>query len=193
MVRLNSKDPSGMPMSPDGMGRPISPVMGSPLRQRGFYSEVLDNELGEELTVITNAAHCGPRDEATQPKLSGAKQKVVPVAQFADPTPIPQKKQQLAKRAPQATTPSRALEPKVLVPYHPGSGNTPRRIVIERQKRLFALQDLEQVCARPACHTPVTLAPGYAVSHERAAAPAASARPASARGACTRAPRPTPP
>ena len=38
--------------------------------------------------------------------------------------------------------PQRALEPKVLVPFAPGAGRTPRRIVIERQKRLFALQDV---------------------------------------------------
>ena len=30
----------------------------------------------------------------------------------------------------------------MLVPFAPGAGRTPRRIVIERQKRLFALQDV---------------------------------------------------
>ena len=38
--------------------------------------------------------------------------------------------------------PPRALEPKVLVPHQPGPGRAPRKIVIERQKRLFALQDV---------------------------------------------------
>ena len=41
--------------------------------------------------------------------------------------------------------PPRALEPKVLVPHQPGPGRAPRKIVIERQKRLFALQDIHQL------------------------------------------------
>ena len=31
------------------------------------------------------------------------------------------------------------------MPFNPGPGKTPRRIVIERQKRLFALQDMAQL------------------------------------------------
>ena len=34
---------------------------------------------------------------------------------------------------------------EIIVPFNPGVGKTPRAIVIERQKRLFALQDLAQV------------------------------------------------
>ena len=61
-------------------------------------------------------------------------------------TPAPLARRQPRSRAPppppQANVPQRALEPKVLVPFAPGAGRTPRRIVIERQKRLFALQDV---------------------------------------------------
>ena len=46
-----------------------------------------------------------------------------------------------------ASAPSRALEPKVLVPFNSGPGQPPRRIVIERQKRLFALQNIAQLLA----------------------------------------------
>ncbi|KNE63057.1 hypothetical protein AMAG_08223 [Allomyces macrogynus ATCC 38327] len=44
--------------------------------------------------------------------------------------------------APGADTASSALEPKVIRPYVPRPGETPRRIEIERKKRLFASQDI---------------------------------------------------
>jgi dynein heavy chain len=40
------------------------------------------------------------------------------------------------------------LEPKVIVPYKPRAGKPPRRIEIERRKRLFASQDVEQLLRR---------------------------------------------
>ena len=50
-----------------------------------------------------------------------------------------------ARTADGQVAPPRALEPKVLVPHQPGPGRAPRKIVIERQKRLFALQDVHQL------------------------------------------------
>lgn len=119
------------------------------MRQRGFYSEILDAEMDEESAEqLLASASCGPHSEALQPKLAAPKQKVLSVSQFggAGEEVLQSAAERQAKLMAQSTSaPSRALEPKVLVPFHPGPGKTPRRIVIERQKRLFALQDLAQL------------------------------------------------
>ena len=75
--------------------------------------------------------------------------------------------------------PPRALEPKVLVPYNPGPGKTPRKIVIERQKRLFSLQ------AR--CRSPTGVRPpdpwGLAVARVAVRGPGTARRPPNGAGA----------
>ena len=138
--------------SPTVGGRPFSPAVALPhSRQRGFYSEVLDSDMEvENASQLLAAASCGPRALDLQPRLSAPKQRLPTAAQFAGMTQdamaaATERQQQLTLTAGKAIAPSRALEPKVLVPFNPGPGRTPRRIVIERQKRLFALQDLAQL------------------------------------------------
>jgi hypothetical protein len=40
---------------------------------------------------------------------------------------------------------SSAIEPKVIAPHDPKHGQAPRRIEVERKKRLFAAQDIEEL------------------------------------------------
>jgi dynein heavy chain, axonemal len=118
-------------------------------RQRGFYSEVLDAEMDESAAhTLLQSAACGPHEEALQPRFAAPKQRVPMATQFggAGEEAVQAAAAKQAKLLSQSTSaPSRALEPKVLVPFKPGIGKTPRRIVVERQKRLFALQDLAQL------------------------------------------------
>ena len=120
-------------------------------RQRGFYSECLDSGMEMDTSEsLLAAASCGPRALDLQPKLAAPRQRTLPKSQFLgmDEATVLANAQRIQKRvawAGRATAPSRALEPKVLVPFQPGPGKTPRRIVIERQKRLFALQDINQL------------------------------------------------
>jgi dynein heavy chain len=131
------------------------PGTAPPGRQRGFYSEILDAEMEPENQLqLLQAASCGPRSLDLQPKLSAPKQRMPLAKQFRgmseEAHAAATKRMRMKTRAASAASaPSRALEPKVLVPFNPGPGRTPRRIVIERQKRLFALQDLTQVHAPP--------------------------------------------
>ena len=118
--------------------RPLSPnVPGTGQRQRGFYSEVLDSGY-EELEVLMDSAQCGAKSPDLQPKMLAPRQGLVDAAQLKN---VPKYKAPTVREF----NPSRALEPKVLVPFKPAAGEVPRRIVIERQKRLFALQDLSQL------------------------------------------------
>ena len=125
-------------------------------RQRGFYSEILDSDMDpSNAEQLLQSASCGPQTLDLQPRLASQKQPLLRASDFLPEGAGEEAMQaavdrqaRLAAGAHSATTPSRALEPKVLVPFHPGPGHTPRRIVIERQKRLFALQDLSQVSAQ---------------------------------------------
>lgn len=159
---LGGVDPTRDPRSRGGMttatpGRPISPIVGGvPIKQRGFYSELLDSEL-EPVTIeaLGKSAHAGSKLPALQPRLAAPRQRAPPASQFKGMsedarTAANEHQQSLTASAGRVSMPSRPLEPKVLVPYNPGPGKTPRAIVIERQKRLFALQDLAQARATPA-------------------------------------------
>ena len=130
------------------------------MRQRGFYSEVLDAEMTEEqVEHLKQEASRGSRMSSSQPRLAAPLQPLPLATQF-EPD-ISDALQQAAERRAKlgmsksraeggmlhSSAPSRALEPKVLVPFNPGPGKTPRKIVIERQKRLFGLQDLQQLLA----------------------------------------------
>ena len=121
-------------------------------RQRGFYSEILDSEMeGEKADQLLQSASCGPRALDLQPRFCAPKYAVPKAAVIAgggdEAMQAAIEKQKRLAATHTSSAPSRALEPKVLVPFQPGPGKTPRRIVIERQKRLFALQDLAQVRA----------------------------------------------
>ena len=120
-------------------------------RQRGFYSEILDSDMEQvNAEQLLQSASCGPLSLDLQPKLAAPKQPLPRASAFAsgggdEAMQAAIDRQNRLAAGVSASAPSRALEPKVLVPFHPGPGHTPRRIVIERQKRLFALQDLSQV------------------------------------------------
>ena len=118
------------------------------VRQRGFYSEVLDAELDDAtLDQLYTSASSGPRVRSMQPRLVAPRQMLPRASQFVKAGTLKAAAERRARDelAARASAPSRALEPKVLVPFQPTPGAAPRRIVIERQKRLFALQDLTQL------------------------------------------------
>ena len=138
---------------PDEPRRPLtanSPERPS-TRQRGFYSECLDSEMDPERNAqLLAAASCGPRTLDLQPRFPAPRQRVPLVKTFAGmgeeaAIAAAEEKRKALYAATRASVPSRALEPKVLVPFVQGVGKPPRRIVIERQKRLFAMQDLAQL------------------------------------------------
>ena len=156
MSHRPSRPPSARPAGRDNhqnrdpAARPTRPQSAT-TRQRGFYSECLDSQIElDSANQLLLAASCGPRELDLQPKLAAPRQRLPVKAQFfgmdneafAKATERVQKRVQLAGRA---SAPSRAVEPKVLVPFSTRPGQVPRRIVIERQKRLFALQDLAQL------------------------------------------------
>ena len=141
---------------PSSGQRPITPAVGVPaMRQRGFYTELLDAEMDPaQVSAIAQDASRGSVDPMLQPQLAVPVQKVVPAAQFEagidDAIQAASNRRAMlgmARSRPgtaqgpgYGSAPSRALEPKVLVPYIVGPGKTPRKIAIERQKRLFAMQ-----------------------------------------------------
>jgi hypothetical protein len=189
-------------MPADGEEGILSPMqVPSPSRQRGFYSEVLDEQ---GASTFADSALCGPKKAALQPKLAVPRQRIpagscctslnprrqraAPAVAYRLPSapaargalsvlPLPSRlltrarasaaaslfesstadasHAAIARRARlgvsaaenghAAAPPGKALEPKVLVPFKPGAGKTPRKIVIERQKRLFHAQDLQQL------------------------------------------------
>ncbi|KAJ1636957.1 hypothetical protein T492DRAFT_353558 [Pavlovales sp. CCMP2436] len=133
---------SGMSQGPDAASR-----------QRGFYSE--------KLLLGNPAVAQGRAGVARSPQLLPAggarpasrRSQAPRASTFAVP---PVDEDALRRRAAlglgadatsqeRAGAPTRALEPKVLVPFNPGKGETPRKITIERQKRLFSLQDIRQL------------------------------------------------
>ena len=151
---------------PQSGQRPITPAVGVPMmRQRGFYTELLDAEMDPaQVSAIAQDASRGSVDPMLQPQLAAPVQKVPPATQFeADVNDALQaasdrraklgagrSRPGTAQRPGYGSAPSRALEPKVLVPYNVGPGKTPRKIAIERQKRLFALQVIP--CRRESRH-----------------------------------------
>ena len=105
---------------------------------------MLDAEVGQEQAgQLLSSASCGPRSLELRPQLAAPKQRLLHAAQIkgSGDSVLAAVSQNASLQA----APSRALEPKVLVPYVQAPGCTPRRIVIERQKRLFQLQDLAQL------------------------------------------------
>ena len=164
--------PASRPLTSGENGgmHPLSP------HQRGFYSELLDAEMEatEAQTISEMAARGPPPDSFALPQFASPKQALPPAALYvgalaspklpSDDIPQPPRPPAPKPEPPSegGSAPSRAIQPKVLVPFRPGVGKTPRRIVIERQKRLFALQDIAQLLlelgvdsVRAARHRPV--------------------------------------
>lgn len=147
MVNHASVPPTGMSGSSE---------TGGTARQRGFYSEMLDTSfVGKNIVPGTEAAgkvssHTARMLGAQQ--AAARRQNVPHVSTFslapADDEAL-RRKAALGASTNSSTAPGRelqrALEPKVLVPYAPGAGRAPRQVVIERQKRLFSLQDIRQL------------------------------------------------
>jgi dynein heavy chain len=123
------------------------PKKGSPKRGRsgrtaaaGAYSDILA-ELDEEskasdasmvqayqqMPSLSSFAPSGERVGGRKVKSAAA-----PVSPVADP-------------AAGRHVSSSATDPKVLVPYKPVAGQPPRRVEIERRKRLYAAQDIEKL------------------------------------------------
>ncbi|KAG8459526.1 hypothetical protein KFE25_012861 [Diacronema lutheri] len=140
-------------------------------RQRGFYSETLDPEyVAKVYGGLESAAKPAPRARAAfGAARPGARRANAPRASaFAAAPPDEdalRRKAALglsvhARAGPRHDAPVRALEPKVLVPYVPGPGRTPRQITIERQKRLFSLQDIRQLLIDEGVEPSAALADG---------------------------------
>ena len=103
--------------------------------------------------MLLSAAQLGATSPEKQPRYAAPKQPAMRATQLKSLYGA-ERKEQLAAKAAAASPPSKALEPKVLVPFKPAPGEVPRRIVIERQKRLFALQDLASCSPRSASTLP---------------------------------------
>ena len=126
---------------------PLSPSSSSStVRQRGIYSEYLGRSTRHAEREVTS----GPRSPShtTLPAIVQRPPKASTFTLSSADTPqtSPDKKRALA-REPTRTSTRPRLEPKVIVPYQQRPGKPPRRIEIERKKRLYASQDLE-VCSK---------------------------------------------
>ena len=121
-----------------GSDRQTSPL--TPSRaQRGYYSELLD----AQQPGLPAGTHAKARKGATTQKPTAARlfssksaQSVaaVPAEAAADPTAG-------TAAAPEAPLP--LPEPKVYVPFKQEIGAMPRRVVVERARRMFTEQDLD--------------------------------------------------
>eukprot|EP00965_Chrysotila_dentata_P230422 6197764-Pleurochrysis_carterae.AAC.2 len=128
-------------------------------RQRGYYSEILEPELA---AAVAPAAADGPR-QAMQPRLGAPKQALPPAKLLGSETRMVYPLSPSKPRAASLSSPLRSLhksplpakttgnfkadapQPKVLVPFHQEPGAMPRKVVIERQRRLYTEQDIEQL------------------------------------------------
>lgn len=130
-------------------GAPVRPVSAATSRQRGFYSEYLPSDV--ELQPKTSPS--GHRGSHSKARLGVARQKLTAARLFdsklaeemlgaailaSDPA-------QSSGDATAERPPMRAYEPKVNAPFKGLAGKAPRPILIERRKRLFALQSIEKL------------------------------------------------
>jgi len=129
------------PNSPTVRGSPeqreLSLASGS--RQRGFYSELIDSQQA----TSPMRAHAHAKKPAHKQKAPPAKLfsgKGVKPADPAAETAIADE----AAAAPSAET-TLMPEPKVHVPFKQELGALPRRVVVERQRRIYSEQDLDML------------------------------------------------
>lgn len=146
--RLSSRNgrhtPTGTPKSPNSSGFTYPAI-----RQRGYYSDILGGELKEELGNVAG----GP--PASRSKIwKTAKVKHMPeVKTFKGPMSSKALSSLLKDQVHGPTTapitvsdfPKKAWEPKVQLPYQAEPGQVPRKIEIERQKRIFAKQNINSL------------------------------------------------
>ena len=99
-------------------------------KQRGMYSEMLSQGLGEQDVM-----------SGTKFSLSELHTQRLPVADSFTRTGLDH------DRSNQATESfdHRAIEPKVIAAFKPPPGGMPRKLEIERKKRLYAAQDVEML------------------------------------------------
>lgn len=161
--------------APGSSRRPAPPAAKSSaaagrVKQRGIYSEFLDKTKSQEDKDAENgmSAVQAKGIVGSTPAGGSVAQKPPKASSFKRPAPNDTAAPAPAPSAATATTTSSfvdayaspsssqptlpRLEPKVLVPYEQRPGKPPRRIEIERKKRLFAAQDIEQLLSNAGVH-----------------------------------------
>eukprot|EP00741_Cyanophora_paradoxa_P002452 tig00000076_g2377.t1 len=116
-------------------------------RLRGFYSELIGGDASlEDVMTISHAVQPGPLlIQKNKPQGAPLASTFVVQGDGADVPTVPPSSELENVVLPSGEFHPLALEPKVMAPYHPGPGKTPRKIEIERKKRLFAAQRIEQL------------------------------------------------
>jgi len=153
----------------NGNGHPHASIRSNPssssstrIKQRGIYSEFL----GRSSHAAEQAVTSGPAAQAASASaVSGAN-----VAVAIKPPKAASFKPKASGAASSSSSSSRPssiivgdsvaehlaslprLEPKVLVPYEQRPGKPPRRIEIERKKRLYATQNIDQLLSAAGVH-----------------------------------------
>ena len=122
------------------------------LKQRGYYSDILSEaaakDASNQATLMRGARADGRGQHQHVPKVrtfadADVLQTVLQQNQSANEVYASQ-----ANLAQQSSIPLAAMEPKVMIPFKPGPGKTPRRIEIERKKRSFAAQNIGELLLR---------------------------------------------
>lgn len=133
------------------IGSPKSPAAGlsyPTLRQRGFYSDILSNNARDELGDVAAGASI-----SQSTLLKTCKVKHTPKVNTFKGPDVAETKALLKEQIHGPTTapitvsdfPDKAWEPKVQLPYKTEGAQTPRKIEIERRKRIYSKQDLNQL------------------------------------------------
>ncbi|RDD38836.1 Dynein heavy chain 1, axonemal [Trichoplax sp. H2] len=137
------------------------------IKQRGFYSDVIEPIAQERLGNVSN----GPDTEQNIAWSIVNNDYIPSVNTFQGPNNLTTVLQN------QIYGPSSAdlsvsdfllksWEPKVQMPFLTAPGQTPRKIEIERQKRLFAVLDIEQLLSKEGIGTSVLVPPNVKYSYE---------------------------
>lgn len=108
-----------------------------PTKQRGIYSEYL----GASTVSSRKEASAGPRTNKNS-NIAPPVQKQPKARKFKRGASVIKRSTGSAHHR---STSERDIEPKVIVPFKQRPGKPPRRIEIERKKRLYASQDLEEL------------------------------------------------
>ena len=104
-------------------------------RQRGVYSEMLSQGL-----PTSSVVGVGGDDYLIQESQS---QEIVGASTFERPSDL----ELSASATEKAAFEDKSIEPKVIAPYETRPGQIPRKIEIERKKRLYANQKVEMLLA----------------------------------------------
>ncbi|XP_078000357.1 dynein axonemal heavy chain 1-like isoform X2 [Glandiceps talaboti] len=124
------------------------------IRQRGYYSDILDTDAGQQLGSVLS----GPDTEQDTSWRVMTEDHVPMASSFQGPEDL---QENLTSQVYGPTTeiltksdfPLKSHEPKVQLPYFVPPGHTPRKIEIERQKRHFTKQDLVDLLSKEGIDT----------------------------------------